>query len=188
MKINDIIVEKQIDEIPAGGLSQLGNKLGGKLLGKLPGATAKSKAANMLGKADLGDTANNLHKELNQYIGRQGKNMKQVTGEDFAEFLRFKKHKTAATIPSGVLNKAQLNDLLTTASKEALAGKGGVAPGDTTPGATKPPATGGGQKKTAAPKPNQQKATAPVAIPKDIAGALSKMTPANKQKLVGMLQ
>ena len=122
------------------GLSQLGNKLGGKLLGKLPGATAKSKAANMLGKADLGDTANNLHKELNQYIGRQGKNMKQVTGEDFAEFLRFKKHKTAATIPSGVLNKQQLNDLLTTASKEALAGKGGVAKGDTTPGATKPPA------------------------------------------------
>ena len=66
MKINDIIVEKQIDEVPAGGLSQLGNKLGGKLLGKLPGATAKSKSANMLGKADLGDTANNLHKELNQ--------------------------------------------------------------------------------------------------------------------------
>ena len=75
-----------------------------------------------------------------------------------------------------------------TASKEALAGKGGVAKGDTTPGATKPPAAGGGQKKTAAPKPDQQKATAPVAIPKDIAGALSKMTPANKQKLVGMLQ
>ena len=73
--------------------------------------------------------------------------------------------------------------MLTTASKEALAGKGGIAKGDTTPNATAPKPTG--QKKTAAPKPSQPTSTA---IPKDIANQISKMTPANKQKLVGMLQ
>jgi hypothetical protein len=186
MKINDVIVEKQIDEVPAGGLSQLGNKLGGKLLNKVPGAAAKSKAANMLGKADLGDTANNLHKELNQYIGRQGKNMKQLTGEDFAEFLRFKKHKTAAKIPSGVLQKAQLDQLLNTASKEALAGKGGVQPGDTTPGATKAPPAGGQQ--TPAAGPQAGKAVPQAKIPDNILAQINKMDPKQKQQLAGMLQ
>ena len=189
MKINEITnSEEQLDEVPAGGLSQLGNKLGGKLLGKLPGATAKSKAANMLGKADLGDTANNLHKELNQYIGRQGKNMKQVTGEDFAEFLRFKKHKTAATIPSGVLNKAQLNDLLTTASKEALAGKGGAPKGA---GKATAPAKGGKGKQTAkptAPSGGTAQPKAPVKIPNNISKQLSGLSSAKKQQLAGMLQ
>ena len=49
----------KIDEIPAGGVGQMAKKVGSKILNKLPGAAAKSKASNLAGKADLGDTANN---------------------------------------------------------------------------------------------------------------------------------
>ena len=131
MKLNEIIVEQQLDEIPAGGIGQMAKKVGAKVLNKVPGATAKSKAANLAGKADLGDTANNLHKEFNQYLGTQGKNIKAATGEDLSDFLKKKNHNTSATIPSGQLQKQQLNDILMTVSKEAMAGKGGTAAGKT---------------------------------------------------------
>ena len=122
MKMNEISVESQIDEIPAGGVGQMAKKVGSKILNKLPGAAAKSKASNLAGKADLGDTANNLHKEFNQFVGQQGKNIKSATGEDFSAFLKTKKHKTKAKIPSGPLQKNQLNDLLMAVSKEAAPG------------------------------------------------------------------
>lgn len=131
MKIDQILDEKQqLDEVPAGGLGQMAKKLGSKILNKVPGATAKSKAANIAAQADLGDTANNLHKEFNSYLGTQGKKMAQASGEDLNDFLRMKKHTTKATIPTGTLQKSQLNDILMVISKEALAGKGGT-PDDT---------------------------------------------------------
>lgn len=129
MKLEEILIEKQqLDEVPAGMIGQGLKKLGAKVLSKVPGGAAKSKAANLAGQADLGDTANNLHKEFNGYLGTQGKKMAQATGEDLAAFLKTKNHKTAATIPSGVLQKQQLDNILMTAAKEAMAGKGGVAP------------------------------------------------------------
>ena len=134
MKLNEIIVEQQLDEIPAGGIGQMAKKVGAKVLNKVPGAAAKSKAANLAGKADLGDTANNLHKEFNQYLGTQGKNIKAATGEDLSDFLKTKKHNTSATIPSGQLQKQQLNDILMTVSKEATAGKGGATANKAAPG------------------------------------------------------
>ena len=186
MKINDILSEKDISEGPAGGLGQMANKLGGKLLNKVPGAAAKSKAANMLGKADLGDTANNLHKEFNQYLGRNAKKMAQATGEDYAEFLKFKKHKTSAAIPSGVLQKTQLDQLLNTASKEALNGKGGVGPSDTTPGATK--AAPAGKQSAAAPGAAKGPGPGKVSIPPNILSQIQKMNPTEKKQLAGMLK
>ena len=68
MKIDEITNSDKLDEVPAGGLTQFARKAGSKILNKLPGATAKSKAGNLAGKADLGDTANNLHKEFNNII------------------------------------------------------------------------------------------------------------------------
>jgi hypothetical protein len=128
MKLDEIILEKQqLDEVPAGGLGQMAKKVGAKVLNKVPGATAKSKAANLAGQADLGDTANNLHKELNGYLGRIGKKMNQVSGEDVIAFLKTKNHKTKASIPTGTLQKQQINDILMTVSKEAAAGQGGAA-------------------------------------------------------------
>lgn len=129
MKLDEIIInERQLDEVPAGGLGQLAKKVGSRVLNKLPSSTAKSKAANLAGQADLGDTANNLHKEFNGYLGRIGKKMAQASGEDLSAFLKTKNHSTKANIPSGVLQKAQLNDILMTVSKEAMAGQGGTAP------------------------------------------------------------
>ena len=140
MKLNDILDEQQLDEIPVGGLGQAAKKIGAKVLNKVPGQAAKSKAGNLAGQADLGDTANNLHKEFNAFLGTQGKKMANATGEDLSAFLKTKKHKTSATIPSGVLQKKQLNDLLMAVSKEALAGQGGTGPADDK--ATDAPASG----------------------------------------------
>jgi len=126
MKINEIISEQELDEIPAGGVGQMLKKVGSRFLNKVPGSAAKSKAANLAGQADLGDTANNLHKEFNAYIGKIGKKVSQATGEEFASFLKTKRHMTKIKIPKGVLQKSQLNDLLMAVSKEAMMGQGGM--------------------------------------------------------------
>tara|TARA_B100000214_G_scaffold220283_1_gene160211 strand:+ start:295 stop:861 length:567 start_codon:yes stop_codon:yes gene_type:complete len=188
MKIDEITNSDKLDEVPAGGLTQFARKAGSKILNKLPGATAKSKAGNLAGKADLGDTANNLHKEFNTYLGTQGKNMKAATGEDFQAFLQSKGHKTSAEIPSGVLQKKQLDDLLIAASKEALAGKGGAPKGA---GKATAPAKGGKGKQTAkptAPSGGTAQPKAPVKIPNNISKQLSGLSSAKKQQLAGMLQ
>jgi len=118
---------EQLDEVPAGILGQVGKKLGAKALNLVPGGAAKSKAANLAAKADLGDTANLLHKEFNAYLGRNDKTMAQATGEDLVAFLKSKNHTTKATIPSGVLQKKQLDAVLMQAAKEAMAGQGAPA-------------------------------------------------------------
>jgi len=143
MRLDEILSsEQKLDEVPAGGLGQLAKKVGSRVLNKLPSATAKSKAANLAGQADLGDTANTLHTEFNQYLGTQGKKMAQATGEDLSAFLKTKKHSTKASIPSGVLQKSQLDNILMTVSKEAMAGQGGsTAPAQDSDGDGKPDAS-----------------------------------------------
>ena len=177
MKLNEIIVEQQLDEIPAGGIGQMAKKVGSRVLNKVPGATAKSKAANLAGKADLGDTANNLHKEFNKYLGTQNKNIKAATGEDLADFLKTKRHTTSATIPSGILQKQQLNDLLMTAAKEAMAGKGGstTAPSQDTPV----------DKKT--PKEKEKAVDIKKKVPAKLYSQLLKLTPQEKKQLAELL-
>jgi len=126
MKLNEIIVENKLDEVPASGLGAAAKGLGARVLNKIPSAAAKSKAANLAGQADLEQTANNLHREFNSYLGTQGKTMKIATGKDLAAFLKTKNHKTSAKISSGVLQKDQLNQILMTVSREAMAGQGGT--------------------------------------------------------------
>jgi ribosomal protein L12E/L44/L45/RPP1/RPP2 len=135
MKLDEVIVEKQLDEVPAGMVGQGVKKLGAKALGMVPGGAAKSKAANLAGQADLGDTANNLHKQFNQYLGQQGKKMAQATGEDLSAFIKSKNHNTKVTIPSGVLQDKQLNDILMAVAKEGLAMKAGAMSNDPAGGA-----------------------------------------------------
>ena len=184
MKLDEIILEKQkLDEIPAGGLGQMAKKVGSRVLNKVPSATAKSKAANLAGQADLGDTANNLHKEFNQYLGTQGKTMKAATGEDLVTFLKTKNHKTAAKIPSGILQKAQLDQVLMTVSKEAMAGQGGAAPSSAPVDAN----NDGKDDKTG--KPIQQKSqdAEKPRIPAKLLAALKALTPEEKKKLAELL-
>ena len=79
------------------------------------------------GQSTLKLTTDNLKKQFAEYLGGKGKkNFKQATGEDFANFLKTKRHQTKASIPSGPLSKNDLNNLLATASKEAIAGQGGI--------------------------------------------------------------
>jgi len=128
MKINEI---EQLDEVPAGMIGQAAKKIGSRVLNKVPGGAAKSKAANIASKADLGDTANILHKEFNGYLGQNQKTMKQATGEDLSTFIKqVKKHQTKANIPSGTLTKQQLNDILMTVASEAMNKRSGVSQGN----------------------------------------------------------
>lgn len=126
MKINEI----HLDEVPASSLGQMGKKIGAKVLSKVPGNAAKSKAANIAGKVDLGNTANDFHKQFSQYVGQIGKDASTATGEDLQAFLKKNNHKTSVTIPSGVLQKPQLDSIMMSVAKEVMAGKGGTD-GDT---------------------------------------------------------
>lgn len=122
MKINEI----HLDEVPASSLGQMGKKIGAKVLSKVPGNAAKSKAANIAGKVDLGNTANDFHKQFSQYVGQIGKDASTATGEDLQAFLKKNNHKTSVTIPSGVLQKPQLDSIMMSVAKEVMAGKGGT--------------------------------------------------------------
>lgn len=191
MKLDEIIVEtEKLDEVPAGGIGQMAKKVGAKVLNKIPGGAAKSKAGNLAGQADLGDTANNLHKEFNKYLGTQGKNMKSATGEDLAAFLKTKSHKTSATIPSGILQKQQINDLLMTVSKEALAGKGGMGKSTSPVDANKDgkdDATGKPMPQDGDSKDEPSDQEVKKRVPAKLYAALLKLTSEEKKKLAELI-
>lgn len=152
MKINEI---EQLDEVPAGMIGQAAKKIGSRVLNKVPGGAAKSKAANIASKADLGDTANILHKEFNSYLGTQDKNMNQATGDDMVAFIRSKKHQTKANIPQGTLTDKQVNDILMTVAKEAMAKRAGAS-SDKAPSQDDEKTDGGGDQSEIKFAPNQQ--------------------------------
>ena len=184
MKINEFAEVNDLNEVPAGGIGQMAKKISSRVLNKVPGSAAKSKAANIAGQADLGDTANNLHKEFNKFLGTQGKNMKAATGEDLTAFLKMKKHNTKANIPSGILQKQQVNDVLMTVSKEAMAGQGGEAP------QAQQDANGDGKDdKTGKPVATQEPSDADVKkrVPSKLYNQLLKLTPEQKKQLAELL-
>jgi hypothetical protein len=123
MRINEFTATDDLEEAPVGMMKRAAQGLGSKVLNKIPGA--KNKAANLAGKADLSDTANNLYKEFSKFIGTQGKNIKQATGEELDAFLKSKKA-VVQGIPSGVLTKPQINDVLMKAAKDAMAKQAGA--------------------------------------------------------------
>lgn len=130
MRVNDLITENDdvIDEAPVGMLKKAGQAIGAKALGAIG---AKGKAGNLASKADLSDTANNLYNEFRAYLGTQDKDIKTATGEDLDGFLK-SKGATVQGIPSGVINKQQINKAVMQAAKDAMAAQAGVqkaAPG-----------------------------------------------------------
>ena len=124
MRINEFTATDDLEEAPVGMMKRAAQGIGSKVLNKIPGAG--NKAANLAGKADLSDTANNLYKEFSKFIGTQGKNIKQATGEELDAFLKSKKA-VVQGIPSGVLTKPQINDVLMKAAKDAMAKQAGAA-------------------------------------------------------------
>ena len=135
MRVNDLIAENDvINEAPVGMLKKAGQAIGAKALGAIG---AKGKAGNLASKADLSDTANNLYNEFRKYLGTQDKDIKTATGEDLDGFLK-SKGATVPGIPSGVINKQQINKAVMQAAKDAMAAQAGVqkaAPGQEQPGA-----------------------------------------------------
>lgn len=119
MRIYDI-TEQHLDEIPSSSIKQAVQSKASRLMNKLPSQAAKSKAANIAAKADLGKTANMLHADFNAYLGRQDKNMNQATGEDLRKFLKLKRHKTQQEIPQGVIPKQTLDSVLIKIAREAM--------------------------------------------------------------------
>lgn len=122
MRIDEFTKTSDIDEAPVGMLKKAGQAVGAKVLNKIG---MKGKAGNLASKADLSDTANNLYNEFRKYLGTQQKDINTATGEDLDGFLK-SKGAVVPGIPSGVINKQQINQAVMQASKDALAKKQGV--------------------------------------------------------------
>lgn len=132
MKINQIIVEnKKINEAPAGVFKQMGRKLGSKALNKVG---AKSMAANMAGKADLGATANKLHQQFSGYMGTQNKSISQATGQDLKAFLATKN--VSVNIPNGKIDPSRMDKMLLKVARDAMSKKTRPATGQSTSNST----------------------------------------------------
>lgn len=160
MKLNEIT------EAPVSGLKKSAMKFGAKALGAVG---AKDTAANLRGKTNLAATANNLYRQFMTYLGTQDKSARQATGEDLAAFLKTKNHKTAANIPSGVLQKQQIDNVMMAVSKEALVGKGGEPAANTAPSS----------------EPSDQEVKK--RVPAKLYAALLKLTPEEKKKLAELI-
>jgi len=184
MRINEFTATDDLEEAPVGMMKRAAQGIGSKVLNKIPGAG--NKAANLAGKADLSDTANNLYKEFSKFIGTQGKNIKQATGEELDAFLKSKKA-VVQGIPSGVLTKPQINDVLMKAAKDAMAKQAGAAIAQ--PGQATAPVDAnkdGKDDKTGKPIP-KQKAQTPVKIPANLQKKINALNPKQKQELAALL-
>ena len=106
MKINDILVENEIDEAPAGMVGQAARKVGAKVAGKLG---MKGVAGNLATKANVGDEANRVKRELGQFMAGSGIKKGELELNDFIKFLGnagFQKELVAKVVRKHVPKKA----------------------------------------------------------------------------------
>ena len=85
MKAIDILAESKLDEAPAGALGQIGRKLGSAALGA---AGLRTWAADLGGKAEMGDRANQYYTAFRRYLAQTGKDEKTADYTDLAGFLK----------------------------------------------------------------------------------------------------
>jgi hypothetical protein len=134
MNIHEIIAEEKIDEAPAGFIKQGLRKLGAKAAGAVG---AKGKAAELTGKAEVGDEANQLKTDFRGYLGKTGGNPKQVQGPQLAAFLKSKGYPNMHLKGvDGVMTKKQVDDAIMQAAVDAAKADGdptktGAAPAGT---------------------------------------------------------
>lgn len=136
MRVYDIVAEKSdIDEAPAGALSQIGRKIGAKALGAIG---FKGKAAELTGKAEVGDEANQLKIALRQYAGKAGINVKQMQGPQLAAFLKSKGYPNMHLKGvQGIMTPKQIDQAIMTAAQDAAKADGDPTTGQSTaPAAT----------------------------------------------------
>lgn len=145
MKLNDLTNEN-LDEGPFDLLTKRGRS---------------QRSAFKSGQRTLKLTSDNLKNEFVKYLGQQGiKDYKRASGQDLKAFLNTKDvDVNLYNIPNGILQPAQIDKIITDASKDAIQGKGGKA----------------------AP---QQNATS---IPKDLEAKLKTLTTAQRQELLSKI-
>lgn len=85
MKVIDILAESIIDEAPAGALGQIGRRLGSAALGA---AGLRTFAADLGGRADMGDRANQYYTAFRRYLAQSGKTEKSADYTDLVAFLK----------------------------------------------------------------------------------------------------
>lgn len=187
MRVEQIISEKSdVNEAPAGMIRQMGRKIGSRALAQVG---AKGAAMKMAGKADAGDTANDLYNQLNSYIGQTGKDMNALDAADLTKWL---KSKGAPTSPvqgvSGKLTKKQVNDILMKVAQKSFEVGGDDDSAAQAPAAgavpAQPATSKAGNQQPAAPA---QAAAATKEIPADIKSEIEQLNPAQKKQLLGML-
>jgi hypothetical protein len=131
MRVQDIIVnETDIVEAPAGMLGQIGRKLGAKALGAIG---AKGKAAELTGKAEVGDEANQLKTALRGYAGKAGINIKQLQGPQLAAFLKSKGYPNMHLKDvQGIMTPKQIEQAVMQAAQDAAKADGDPGKGVST--------------------------------------------------------
>jgi hypothetical protein len=136
MNIHEIIAEEKIEEAPAGMLGQIGRKLGAKAAGAIG---MKGKAAELTGKAQVGDEANELKTALRGYAGRAGINIKQMQGPQLAAFLKQQGYPNMHLKGvQGIMTPKQIDQAIMRAAQDAA-----KADADPTKGASTAPAQPG---------------------------------------------
>ena len=155
MRVQDIIVEnKDLEEAPAGMLGQIGRKIGAKALGAIG---AKGKAAELTGKAEVGDEANQLKTALRGYAGKAGINIKQLQGPQLAAFLKSKGYPNMHLKGvQGIMTPKQIDQAVMQAAQDAAKADGDPSKGaGTAPAQPSAPAAGAakGQGTSVAGKP-----------------------------------
>lgn len=85
MKAIEILSESKLDEAPVGALGQIGRKLGSAALGA---AGLRTWAADLGGKAEMGDRANQYYTAFRRYLAQTGKDEKTADYTDLAGFLK----------------------------------------------------------------------------------------------------
>jgi len=85
MKVYEIISEdKEVAEAPTGALGQFGKKVAAKGLAKVG---MKGKAGQIAATVDVGDEANRIKKEMQQWMSGSGIKKNELQVRDFVNFL-----------------------------------------------------------------------------------------------------
>ena len=144
--------ESIANEAPAGMLGQIGRKIGAKVAGAVG---AKGKAAELTGKAEVGDEANQLKVALRGYAGKAGINIKQMQGPQLAAFLKSKGYPNMHLKGvQGIMTPKQIDQAIMTAAQDAAKADGDPGKGaSTAPAQPSAPAAGAAPGTNVAGKP-----------------------------------
>lgn len=162
--------EGDIDEAPVSTGKQRLRKIGAKVAGAFG---AKNKSAELKGRVEVGDDANELKTGFSNYLGKIGKTYKQVNGNTLASYLRSKGYPTLhlQAFDQDLLSKQEIDKhIMVSAQKYAQA-----------PGTTAPKVATPSKQPVVAKEPKQPK------IPASLSKQISGLDDKQKQQLASMI-